>query len=68
MTLSSHAFLPDSTPVDVTHVWSFNSGTPGTLSDARGWELDEFWVPGRPRLTIEERKFVEEQLQPPDLP
>lgn len=68
MTLYSKADLLDHTPVDVRSIWAFNQGTPGTLSDSAGWELQEFWVVGWPRLSLEERKHVESQLTAPDLP
>lgn len=65
MTTEHTCDLPDETPVTVRARWSWSSGTPGTLSDPRGWSLDEFWIVGRPQATLEEREHVRRQLTVP---
>lgn len=65
MTTAHHVDLPDNTPVVAKAIWMYNRGTSGSLSDAPGWELQECWVPGRPTLSLSERKHIESQLTPP---
>lgn len=66
MTTTHHVDLPDHTPVAAKAIWTYGRGTPGTLGDAQGWELQEFWVPTMPWLTIAQRKHIESQLTPPE--
>jgi hypothetical protein len=66
MTFDQPATMPDGTPVTVRSTWTKFRGTPGTLSDAPGWELQELWILRHPCATHDERRHVEAQLTPPD--
>lgn len=66
MILTQYVDLPDGRQAEAKARWNYSQGTPGTLSDQRGWELVEFWVPGMPRLTLDERRHVERQLNAPE--
>lgn len=69
MITTHHVDLPDHTPATVKANWSYNYGTPGTLSDARGWELIEWWIIGHPHATPQEREYVRKQIEerPPSI-
>lgn len=59
MILTQYVNLPDGRQAEVKARWNYSRAP---LTDARKWELVEFWIPGMPRLTLDERKHVEPQL------
>ena len=66
MILTQYVELPDGRQAEAKARWQYSNGTPGTLSDAGGRDLVEFWVPGMSRLTLDERRHVERQLKAPE--
>lgn len=58
MILTQYVELPDGRQAEAKARWN-------QPADARKWELVEFWIPGMPRLTLDERKHVERQLMAP---
>lgn len=63
---SQQCGLPNGEIVTVLANWRYCRGTPGTLSDAPGWELIEFVVVDHPRLSLNERAHIHSQLSHPD--
>lgn len=64
MTTYQTAYLRDDTPVEVAAEWQYSCGTPGTLSDARGWELVHLSMPAG--IHLDETRHIERQLVAPD--